>query len=236
MFNTHYLIKVSKGLALDPAWHTTSVELGSHQPASQRAGESDKALPVGCHTETIVWTALGRRLWKLLQCPPADSIHQFVLSLILHRHSQSYSQRRCLGNTSFFLYGDRRVHSVPRFQPGIDLFIGNTSRNGKMPVYRAPCICSPIHQDTTISMIRGPSAKPFPTARPTAFFARPHLAQTKNVCSRSSTGELQYHQTIYENLLKTWLILEIKFHLEFAIFKVKGVCGNCFTIFFMFSA
>ena len=33
-----------------------------------------------------------------------------------------------------------------------------------------------------------------------------------------------------ENLLKTWLILEIKFDLELAILKVKGVCGNFFHI------
>ena len=32
MFNTHYLIRVPKGQASDPAWHTTSAELGSHQP------------------------------------------------------------------------------------------------------------------------------------------------------------------------------------------------------------
>ena len=31
MFNTHYLIKVQKWLASDPAWHTTSVQLGSQQ-------------------------------------------------------------------------------------------------------------------------------------------------------------------------------------------------------------
>ena len=43
------------------------------------------------------------------------------------------------------------------------------------------------------------------------------------------------HQTTYENLLKTWLRLEIKFYRELAIFKVKGVCGNFFTIFFIFS-
>ena len=30
--NTHYLIKVPKGLAPDPAWHPTSTELSSHQP------------------------------------------------------------------------------------------------------------------------------------------------------------------------------------------------------------
>ena len=43
------------------------------------------------------------------------------------------------------------------------------------------------------------------------------------------------HQTTYENLLKIWLILEIKFDLELAIFKVKGVCGNFFTIFLILS-
>ena len=38
------------------------------------------------------------------------------------------------------------------------------------------------------------------------------------------------HQTTFENFLKTWLILEIKFDLELAILKVKGVCGNFFHI------
>ena len=83
-----------------------------------------------------------------------------ISSLIPHRHSQTHSQRSCLGHTTFFMHGDGRVHSVPRFQPGIDPLIGHLSRNGKMPVYRAPCICSPIHPDTTTSMARGPSAKP----------------------------------------------------------------------------
>ena len=32
VFNTHFLIKVPKELAADPARHTTSVELSSHQP------------------------------------------------------------------------------------------------------------------------------------------------------------------------------------------------------------
>ena len=31
-FNTHFLIKIPKGLTPDPAWHTTSAKLGSHQP------------------------------------------------------------------------------------------------------------------------------------------------------------------------------------------------------------
>ena len=44
------------------------------------------------------------------------------------------------------------------------------------------------------------------------------------------------HQFTYENLLKTRLILEMKFDLEIEIFKVKGVCGNFFTIFYVFSA
>ena len=67
--------------------------------------------------------------------------HSFS-SLIPHMHFQTHSQRRCLGHTSFSIHGGRRVYSVPRFQPGIDPFIGHPSRNGKMPVYRAPCICS----------------------------------------------------------------------------------------------
>ena len=81
-------------------------------------------------------------------------------SLIPRRHAQTNSQRRCLGHTSFFMHGGRRVYSVPRFQTGIDPYIGHPSRNGKMLVYRAPCICSPIHRDTTTSMTRGLSVKP----------------------------------------------------------------------------
>ena len=63
--------------------------------------------------------------------------HSFS-SLISRRHSQTHSQRGCLGYTSFFMHGDGIVYSVPRFQPGIDPFIGHPSRNGKMPVYRPP--------------------------------------------------------------------------------------------------
>ena len=73
-------------------------------------------------------------------------------------HGQTGLARSNIGSDT--MHGDRRVYSVPRFQPGIDPFIGHPSRNGKMPVYRAPCICSPIHRDTTTSMTRGLSAKP----------------------------------------------------------------------------
>ena len=38
--------------------------------------------------------------------------------------------------TAFSMHGDRRVYSAPRFQPGIDPFIGHPSHNPKMPVYR----------------------------------------------------------------------------------------------------
>ena len=85
--------------------------------------------------------------------------HSFS-SLISRRHSQTQSQRHCLAHTSFFMHGDRRVYSVPRFLPGTDPFIGHPSRNGKMPVYRVPWICSPIHRDATTSMARGPFSKP----------------------------------------------------------------------------
>ena len=83
-----------------------------------------------------------------------------ISSLIPHRHWQTHSQRSCLGHKSFFMHGNGRVHSVPRFQHGIDPFIGHPSCNRKMPVYREPCICSPIHPDNTTSMTLGPSAKP----------------------------------------------------------------------------
>ena len=59
------------------------------------------------------------------------------------------------------MHRDRRAYSVPRFQPGIDPFIGHHSRNGKMPVYRAPFICSLIHRDTT-TCIAGKSAAKTP--------------------------------------------------------------------------
>ena len=41
---------------------------------------------------------------------------------------------------------------------------------------------------------------------------------------------------MYENLLKTRLLLEMKFDLEVEIFKVKGVYRNFLSIFFIFSA
>ena len=44
------------------------------------------------------------------------------------------------------------------------------------------------------------------------------------------------HQTTYYNLLKTRLILEIKFDFEIEIFKVKGVSAGIFLLFFPFSA
>ena len=194
MFNTHYLIKVPKGLASDPAWHPTSAELGSHQPRHLVGrGRHHSA------TKHSQWDAIRKRSFglflvtdcggfcsvpqeipytnSLLVSFKRETVYRFsshirrthitvrrrchsISSLIPHRHSQTRSQRRCLGHTSFFMHGDGRVHSVPRFQHGIDPFIGHPSRNGKMPVYRAPCICSPIHPDTTTPMTQGPSAKP----------------------------------------------------------------------------
>ena len=149
-----------------------------------------RALPVGCHTRTIIWTELGRKLRRHCSVPPGYTIHQSYLtsfkrelvsrvyshiqrthiivmrrchslnSLISRRHSQTHFQRHCLGHTSFSMYGDRRVYTFPHFQPGIGTFIRHPSRTGKMTVYRAPCICTPIHRDTTTSMAREPSAKP----------------------------------------------------------------------------
>ena len=157
-----------------------------HEPGMTPLG--DETLPEGCHTETIVWAVLGHRLLALCSVPheiPCSnsllasfkrepvyrffshiwSTHITVIqhwhsfrSLIPHRHSQTHFQRRCLGHKSFSMHEDGE--SVPRFQPGIDPFIGHPSRNWKMPVYRAPCTCSPIHRDSTTSMNRGPSAKP----------------------------------------------------------------------------
>ena len=58
------LIKVTKGLAPDSAWHTTSAELGSHQPhlfmGREKTPLGGRALPVECHSRTIIWTDLSR--------------------------------------------------------------------------------------------------------------------------------------------------------------------------------
>ena len=141
-------------------------------------------------TETIVWTVVGHKLRRPCSVPQEipsinslcasfkrEPVYKFFShirrthiivmrrwhsfsSLISHRHSQTHSQRRYLGHTSFSIHGDRRVYSVPCFQPGIDAFIGHPSRNGKMSVYKASCIWSPVHRDTSTSMTRGLSAKP----------------------------------------------------------------------------
>ena len=108
----------------------------------------DEALPVGCHTETIVWTVLGHRLRRLCSVPQEIPY--------TNSHLASFKRETVYRFSSHI----RRTHITTHSQPGIDPFIGHPSRNGKMPVYRAPCICSPIHRDTTTSITRGPSAKP----------------------------------------------------------------------------
>ena len=44
------------------------------------------------------------------------------------------------------------IHSVQSFLTGTRRLILSAHSHGKMPVYRAPCICLPIHRDTTTSM------------------------------------------------------------------------------------
>ena len=74
------------------------------------------------------------------------------------------------------MHGDRRVYSVPRFQPGIDPFIGHPSHNGKMPVYRASSICSQIHRDIAISMAQGQRSQ---TRHANATHTMPIAARTR---------------------------------------------------------
>ena len=74
------------------------------------------------------------------------------------------------------MHGDRRVYSVPCFQPGIDPFIGHPSHNGKFPVYRAPCICSQIHRHTAISMAEGQRTQ---TRHANATHTTPTAARTR---------------------------------------------------------
>ena len=96
----------------------------------------DEALPVGCHTGTIVWTVLGHRLRRLCSVPQEipytssfwasfkrESVYRIFSriqrthitvmwrchsfkSLIPRRHSQTHFQRRCLGPTSFAMHRD----------------------------------------------------------------------------------------------------------------------------------
>ena len=41
----------------------------SHPRGPGKIPLGDEALPVGCHTETIVWTVFGHRLWRLCSAP-----------------------------------------------------------------------------------------------------------------------------------------------------------------------
>ena len=90
MFNTHYLIKVPKEEAPDPAWHTI---LGRARPTSTwrpcgpgKTPLGDEVLPVGCHTETIVWTVFGHRLQRLCR---GFAFHTPIPSLTYSRESPS---------------------------------------------------------------------------------------------------------------------------------------------------
>ena len=136
--------------------------------------------------QTMVWTVFGHRLRAACSIP--WRFHTPIRSLPHSRESPSISSsltfkghisQSCGADIHLvhsFLTGTRRlilsatawgIH--PSQCMGIDASkrprlstwaIGHPSCNGKMPVHRAPCICSPIHWDTTISMTRGPSAKP----------------------------------------------------------------------------
>ena len=104
----------------------------------------DEALPVGCNTETIVWTVLGHRLRRLCSVPQEitcinsllaffkrETVYRFsshirrthitvmrrwhsCSSLIPHRHLQTHSQLRYLGHTSFF--GIAKRGTLSRYQ------------------------------------------------------------------------------------------------------------------------
>ena len=156
MFNTHYLIKVPKGLAPDPAWHTTSEELGSDQPRLLLGRGRHHSTTKYSQWDTIRKRSFGlflvtdcrgfavspRRFHTPIRSAPHSRESPFIRSsLPLEGHiSQSCGAdiNSVHSFTSFSLLGDRHVYSVPHFQPGIDPFIGHPSRNGKMAVYRAP--------------------------------------------------------------------------------------------------
>ena len=108
----------------------------------------DEQLPVECPTETIVLTILGRGF-----AVSSRRFHTPIRSLPHSRESPSIESSLIFeGQISQSCGAD--IHLV-------HLFLTGTHRcNGKMPVYRAPCISLPIHGDTSNSMTQRLSAKP----------------------------------------------------------------------------
>ena len=192
MFNTQYLIKVPKGLATDPVWHTTLEELGPHQPrllvgrgrhhSGTRHSQWDtirkRSFGLLLVTDCGRFAVSPRRFHRPIRSAPHSRESPSIGSSLTFEGLISQSCGADIHSVHSFLADTRRlirsaaawsIHpsscmgidasiASPAFN--LDPFIGHPSRNEKMPVYRAPCICSPIHQDTTTSMALGPSAKP----------------------------------------------------------------------------
>ena len=123
VFNTHYLIKVPKGLAPDPTRRTTSAEPGSYQPHLLMGQERHHQLAGQPQWGAIRERSVGLFLvegCRELQCP----LRRFYTPV----HSQLHSRHsRCDAIHTFFpIHGNKSVYSVPLSQFGIKL------------VYRAP--------------------------------------------------------------------------------------------------
>ena len=124
------------GLAPDPAWHTTSAESGSHQP--RLLMDWDRHYQAAGHSQ---WGAIRER-----------SVGLFLVGM-MQRITVPSQKVPCTNSL---------IAPFAPFTLRCHTYIHTT---GKMPVYRAPRIFSPIHRDTATSMAQGP-----PASLPTRLF------------------------------------------------------------------
>ena len=138
MFNTHHLIKVPKGLAPDPAWHTTSAELGSQQPR----------LLVGrgrCHlaTKHSRWDAIRKRSFGLFLV--TDCVGFAVSPRRFHTpvNSEPHSRESPSIDSSLTLEGHisqlcgTDIHSIHSFLAGTHRLVLSATAWG---IHPSPCM------------------------------------------------------------------------------------------------
>ena len=138
VFNTHYLIKVPKGLALDPAWHTTSAELGSQQPhLLVGRGRHHSA------TKYSQWDAIRKRSFGLFLVTDCGDFA--VSPRKFHRpvHSEPHSRESSSIGSSLTFEGHisqsccADIHSVHSFLTGTRRLILTAAAWG---IHPSPCM------------------------------------------------------------------------------------------------
>ena len=92
----------------------------------------DVALPVGCHTETIVWTVLSHRLRRLYSVLQEIPYTLFALSLIQERDYRSTGPPLTFEGHISQSYG-ADIHSVHSFLTGTRRLIFSASTWGIHP-------------------------------------------------------------------------------------------------------